>query len=433
MKNKILSLNKKGSETSPREVTKKGTSVAEKNKENTHVLANAKPILTGLFLIIEDIFKPQESKNDAKTKTPSAKINAIHEKAVIQLSLTEKLSADQIGKLATYVGKTDPDFKVLLNLAVLSKVCRNSQPQQLILDFCAKAVSQNWILKHTEEVNIYKSLPQDISFGNEGYMSNLVMLLNAKYNKRINNIKEIENKSKSKDNSENKKKVISGDNTHYKNSDENQHKTTTKLNVERANVIAIAHLWGVINGKSNYDSTLSHVYKLLKNDKEFDLSDKSVLFDLVSMLDTKHRYTVAKFIEYFTEKSKLDKQLVSTANNLLNNEKIRANKLNEKFSEQEERIASLDKEVLRLQKEAADLRYQIQENGLDEKAKRVHLKDDAGKAKSRAYNILNDDTLTPLKLCLSALDRETPKTEVALHHIELIVENLEGELPWFIK
>ncbi|MNR59671.1 hypothetical protein D3C85_1809820 [compost metagenome] len=68
---------------------------------------------------------------------------------------------------------------------------------------------------------------------------------------------------------------------------------------------------------------------------------------------------------------------------------------------------------------------------LDEKAKRVHLRDDTGRAKAKATNLLSEDVLEPLRLSLAALRRDNPKTEVAAHHIDLVLETVERGLSWF--
>ncbi|PCH93590.1 MAG: hypothetical protein COB83_13615 [Gammaproteobacteria bacterium] len=433
MKRTTLSIKKQDSENPLIEVTNKGEEVVIKNtnKASGKATTKTKPVLSNLFQIIEDIFKPKEQGNEAKAKLLTAKVNADHEKALVGLPLTEKLNNEQVEKLVAYVGKTDREFKALLHFAVLSNECRNNLPQQLILDFCAKAVSKNWILKHKEEINIYKSLPQNISFGNQGYMSHLTMLINAKYDKRITSVKEAEKKLKEIEVNSDKKK--NKDTNDKNNGKEFSQKTTNNLNTERVNVIAIGYLWGLVTGKSDSDSILSCVYKLLKNEKEFNTSDKSIVFNLVGTLDTKSRYTTANIIEYFTKKSELDKQQGASAKSELISVKNKVDKLVSELSERDIKVKDLEAEITRLKSDVDVYRHQIQENELDEKAKRFHLKDDTGKAKSKAFNLLNEDTLTPLKLCLSALDREKPITEVAIHHIELIIENLESELPWFIK
>ncbi|MNF99808.1 hypothetical protein D3C84_827240 [compost metagenome] len=92
--------------------------------------------------------------------------------------------------------------------------------------------------------------------------------------------------------------------------------------------------------------------------------------------------------------------------------------------EQAQRISTMEGEITRLQ-------HMLEEQQLDERAKRTHLRDNTGQVKARAFNLLTEDVLEPLKLSLSALQREKPKTEVAAHHIELAVESIERDIKWF--
>ena len=81
----------------------------------------------------------------------------------------------------------------------------------------------------------------------------------------------------------------------------------------------------------------------------------------------------------------------------------------------------------------AHLKKQFENHQLDEKATRTHLRDNEGKAKAKAINLLSEEVLEPLRLSLSALQREKPKTEVAAHQIELVLESIKRDLQWFRK
>ena len=87
--------------------------------------------------------------------------------------------------------------------------------------------------------------------------------------------------------------------------------------------------------------------------------------------------------------------------------------------------------IAKLGAEVSRLKHTIEEQQLDERAKRTHLRDNTGQVKARAFNLLIENVLEPLKLSLSALQREKPKTEVAAHHIELAVESIERDIKWF--
>ena len=65
------------------------------------------------------------------------------------------------------------------------------------------------------------------------------------------------------------------------------------------------------------------------------------------------------------------------------------------------------------------------------KARCTHLRDDTSKAKAKAYNLLNENVLEYLKLIESALNRPNPKTEVALHFTQIMIEDVESAIPFF--
>ena len=94
-------------------------------------------------------------------------------------------------------------------------------------------------------------------------------------------------------------------------------------------------------------------------------------------------------------------------------------------------IADKDQQIARLMGEVEQLKLAQHEQQLDERATRTHLRDNAGQAKAKAFNLLTEDVLEPLKLSLAALQREKPKTEVAVHQIELAVESIERDIKWF--
>lgn len=88
-------------------------------------------------------------------------------------------------------------------------------------------------------------------------------------------------------------------------------------------------------------------------------------------------------------------------------------------------------DIDRLQEEIRSLTHQIKEQQLDERSKRTHLRDETIKTKAKAYNLLTEDIIEPLKISLSALKRDTPKVAVAVDHLEIIIETIENNLKWF--
>ena len=419
MKQKTLSINKSKSQKMEQNNTDKDLKPHPKAGSKRTI---EKRVFKTMASLLEDVFNPVSDGKATPVKSTVAKLNKDHEAAMVGLDMTDKLSSDQIERLTGFVGMNDPEFKTLLNLAVQTQRCRNNQPRQAILDFCAKAVSSNWIMKHTGDVNIYQSLSQGVSFENAGYLSNLTMAINSKYEKRITSSKAIKTKleEQAKQTEVTKHEII-------------KPVTTMQLNTQRLSVLAIAYLWAYSAGKDNSDAVLSCLHKLLKGDKEPVDDELGVMHYLAEELFTVRRYPLVSLLGYFTGKCESDKQVAQNATRELSFLKTEKQQLFDKIIANDRQLAVQANEISSLKEELKQLRHESEEHHQDEKAKRVHLKDDTGKVKSKAYNLLNEDVLSPLKLCMSALDREAPKTNVALHHIDLIVEKIEGEISWFTK
>lgn len=82
---------------------------------------------------------------------------------------------------------------------------------------------------------------------------------------------------------------------------------------------------------------------------------------------------------------------------------------------------ALELRIAELEAEVAALKDQLE----IEKAERVHFRDDVNKAKVLAHNLIVDDLMPDLKLCLKALRRDEPKVFVAAHRIDLILDRAE--------
>ena len=65
------------------------------------------------------------------------------------------------------------------------------------------------------------------------------------------------------------------------------------------------------------------------------------------------------------------------------------------------------------------------------RARCTHLRDDTLKVQAKAFNLLNEDVLDILRLVEAALDRPNPKLDVALHHLQLVIEDVEAAVPFF--
>ena len=125
-----------------------------------------------------------------------------------------------------------------------------------------------------------------------------------------------------------------------------------------------------------------------------------------------------------SEKSTIFKSRIDSLKKELDEEK----KSKEKHIEA---IKAYEKNINELQEQLKEAQALVQDQQLDQRAKRTHLKDNERQVKATAYNLLTEEVLEPLRLSLAALSRERPKTEIAIYNIETIIERVEGDLECF--
>jgi hypothetical protein len=170
--------------------------------------------------------------------------------------------------------------------------------------------------------------------------------------------------------------------------------------------------------------------KLFEKHKSSSPSARAVDLGLAERVTEKDRLLADTF--YFTQKNaiehasrgtRLAAELEHSKQETLRLKTI----LDENKKEKEENV----RRIAELESELRALELANEEQQLNERAKRTHLRDDTGRIKAKAFNLLTEDVLEPLSLSLAALRREKPKTEVAAHYVELAIESIERNLKWF--
>lgn len=373
--------------------------------------------LNNLASILDSIFHPLQRKDGVFMQ---ASISHIELSAMKRLGSGQEsgipLSAKQIELYSEFVGKSDTQFKTLLKV-VLATQALESKTRGQLLDFCAQAISRNWIASHRQENNIFISLAEPIGFDNSEILANLTMKVDVEYERRIENLK---------------KRIKEQNNLGGASEKSIRSQKPEQLISQRENLLSICYLWATEKGKCEPKKAIAAFEKrLLKNVNNSD-SLRSVYYFLASQqMDNKKG--AADTVLYYddllckaNERRRVSEDKALATQNQLLREKDINGELHKKNAQYQEEIESLKAQL-------SHATYESNEQQLDQQAQRVHLRDDASKAKSKAYNLLTEEVDGPLKLSLKALLRESPKVEVAAHQIELAIESINRELKWFKK
>jgi hypothetical protein len=209
--------------------------------------------------------------------------------------------------------------------------------------------------------------------------------------------------------------------------------TLAQLDSMRRNVQALSCLWCLEFEKSKPDLILDWFYKILaENKKDNDTKQhQSVPYFLAKQLSSANRHSLVESVAYFKEKESSSKQQFWDEQQRAHKISEKNEELTSKFSMLQESVELKEAKIQKLIQEVKSLKQQSVTNVMHVKAERVHLKDDTGKVKSKAINLLEEDVLPTLKTSLKGLKKDEPKVSFAVDKLDLVIEDIEGALQWF--
>ena len=376
-----------------------------------------------LDLLVRDIFI---ATSDSKTgKVKSIKLLASHKNSLKELPISTKIDADELDDYIDLINKSDKELKVLLSLIVESANCRHQDVIKVLLQIFSAYITSIKFLNPLDESNILLSIINSIgSHNTKGRLSYLLTQVNNKFEKRIVNLK----KQKKGASSSNSSACV-----------ESRSLTIKQLENLKLNTLSIIHLWCFYNGKATFDEVLNSINKQITN----FTSDTSLSFDTDGLAKSKliHFLTeqasvsnsdgFSDALKYFKSKQNEAESLkIKSERNAdafqkdIQSKKLEIDNLKIKNSNQESEILRLTEQVTALKSNALEGEQLV-------RAQKVHLKDDTLNVKAKASNFLSEEVLTELQTSLSLLDREKPKTHIAIHKLDLIIEKIEEEISWF--
>lgn len=373
--------------------------------------ANDAEKIKTLESILNQLFIPVTNK-DGKVRA-SALTQAL-QSDLKRIQQPGRIPNEVLEKLVASVGMSDPEFNKLSQIVILTQ--GNHEVSKVVLDFAVKALSEHWVGKHLGYSNLFLSEAEPLSLSNPGILVHLTRSFSERYEARITSIKEQLKQKEGSDTSSSSLRSL----------------TPEHLRQQCENLLTICYLWAVETGKCDVKIGIQAFENRIVERGDGLINEKKICGYLASQL-SEPRSGIADTIRYYEEllSSAREGQKITDNINLQLNKKI--NNVEAEKIQLAQQVSALQQEIELLKVSLGQVKTQSEEQVLDDKAQRVHLKDDVSKAKSRAFNLLNEDVVEPLKLSLNALQREKPKVEIATHHVELVLESIERELAWFRK
>jgi len=367
-------------------------------------------LVSSIFSVSLD--KEQNIKPASITKSNYKRISTWQTVSDMGPELADNLKSD--------ASRTDPLLNTLSQLMVAACNCRADKPRHDLINFCIRLASNLWINNHTGSHNLFKEILDKDNGLDSSPLQYLKSSLEGLYLKRIEGAA----RARSANTSEGHEKKDSFAEFSVLNAKE--------LESQRDNLLLIGSLWLMSETSDNqhYDHLISFMVKLFEKHKSSSPSARAVVLGLAERVTEKDRLLADTF--YFTQKNaiehasrgtRLAAELEHSKQETLRLKTI----LDENKKEKEENV----RRIAELESELRALELANEEQQLNERAKRTHLRDDTGRIKAKAFNLLTEDVLEPLSLSLAALRREKPKTEVAAHYVELAIESIERNLKWF--
>lgn len=360
--------------------------------------------------LLLDVFN-KELKIDGKLKP--IKIDKAHEFALKRMTGLKSSDKSTWESISTNFSVVDPTFKHLLSLLLASSEGKPTLRRKLI-DFSVLVVSRNWVGRLAGSNNVFYDLAGTVGVDNPDSISVICRGIRELFDKQIDNRKKVE---ASKELQENQQFRLS----------------VSDLRSKKANVIAICCLWASETGRADYTKTISQLKNFLLQETS-SVEAEPVLtnyFFAGNLRDTPP--SVLEAVRYFETTCTVAEERRKSAESELGFKQQRIVSLQNDLNSLKSELKAREEKIFELMGEIESLKSESHKRELSEQATRVHLRDDAGQAKARANTLLSEDIAPAMELSLRALNRESPKVDVAIYQIELALEKIKKGLLWFNK
>ena len=368
---------------------------------------NDKPDDANFLSLLQKIFLIKKDKNGVVLP---ASLSKEDQKKIINFNENVKIDYSSVEQFYFAVEISDSNFNATTEIATLALDRSNKMASKLrktILDFCVYIVSTSFIFKMQNTNNIFS----DISNETGDYLSKLNSFVNEKYERRLIGLKK-----------------INENNPIQEKSIDSKYPNEKLLKLQKKNIVIIGVIYGLFKEKVSYKEAIWFMKNNYYNGSLIEEMNVATY-----LIKNRQKNEIKNLLQYFDdmlERKEIEQKMLKQQMDLKNKE-YNVQKIS--FEEEKKLNIILSDKSTKLLSEIEELKNQIDDLRQDEKAKRVHLHDDSERAKARAINLLSEDVLEPIKICLSVLRRDNPMVDVALDHIERIEENVERGLQWFKK
>lgn len=199
-------------------------------------------------------------------------------------------------------------------------------------------------------------------------------------------------------------------------------KRTSAADIPRArrNAFLCALIWRYAERQTSFVEFFRSLRStILQSSSQTEHIERSLLGFLVSAQD-KDRCGIADFAHWFHD------QTVRTQNQA-DHYRQRLESTERHTRELDELLAAKKEETAGLNQQIESLRAQVDAAGEEIRVHKVHSKDDLERQRSRTLRALEDE-IPVLADCLTALNRDPPKVEVAKEYLGAALDKLNNEL-----
>lgn len=364
----------------------------------------------------EDIFVDTFSvQMDKKGKVKPASISKLDLKTLCSTEEIKDLGPEAVDAICKNAVRTDPAFGCLTEVALSIMELNSGSTRDTLFSLCIHIASGVWINKHRSSINLFRDIFSDEPAGSD-CIQFLENTLSSMYQKRLQAVT--------------KKPIDAASSVGVGGDEEGQQYTKGTLEKQKINLQLIGVLWLLDQGKIDLEQTVDYLFQWLNEStaSKSTLRDTS-LFLLGQILAPEPRFI--KVLALLMQKNSESIAHQQRAETLLMERSRQISRLQEDLSTKQQELEQSMEKVDAYRSDLKGLKKQTEDQQLNERAARTHLRDSEGKVRAKAFNLLSEEVLEPLRLSLAALQRDNPKTESAIHQIELALESIERDIPWF--
>lgn len=365
-----------------------------------------------------DIFKIIFAVNyDTEGNLKENRLTKANLELLIKDDSSEPLDAQELELLIKDIKVTDPSLSLLADIVAQSIGSGKCKKPNVIIDLAVSISSQVWINHHSGFVNLFENLLS--SYAKENYsLENLQFNINNQYEARLRGTSSKLKKALKEAKSNTEQNVIDL---------KIEEKTVSK---QKESILTIGFYWLLITQELNIDNNIEFLLNFLYQGKNQVTNTRNVLLTLINQTHKSDK-TISQALHYLHAKERSESEKSTIFKSRIDSFKKEFDEEKKSKEKHIEAIKAYEKNINELQEQLKEAQALVQDQQLDQRAKRTHLKDNERQAKAKAYNLLTEEVLEPLRLSLAALSRERPKTEIAIYNIETIIERVEGDLECF--